>query len=349
MKKWIFLFLLSYAYQPFVNAQIMSEKDTTLVSLFQKIKENEITHVILTTDFDSLLKSRLVKDYPKIKARIIFNNKAGADTMKVKLALRGRYRRKLCDMPPIKLDFSKKELAKKGLNPMYDELKLVTHCLDGTQSEQTLLKEYWTYRLQQQITDNSFQVHLFKITYINTKKPTESRESLAFLIENNLELADRIGGEMVNKFGLTPSKVDITSYHYSLMFNYMIGNLDWNMLYQRNVKYIQTAESLVVVPYDFDQSALVNAPYAKPHPDYRQKKLTDRFCVGRFENATQLKNMAAEFLQESERLHLFKECPYLAEKYKLRMEKYLKSFFKEIQNKRKLKKAFLTSSGGSGE
>ena len=125
--------------------------------------------------------------------------------------------------------------------------------MDEEQSDQTLLKEYWAYQLYQQITPNSFKVHLVKIIYRNTNKPEESTEHFAFLIENNQELADRIGGEMVSRFGVTPTKIDETSYHQAMMFNYMIGNLDWNIMHQRNVKYIQkdTSSPLIIVPYDF--------------------------------------------------------------------------------------------------
>jgi len=328
--------------QQLAVAQTAIEKDT-IHSIFQKIVEDKISHITILSDFDSLLRGRRIKDYPKIKATIIFENGTHQDTMLTKLLLRGRYRRKICDMPPIKLDFVKADLVEMGLDSTYDELKLVTHCLDGVNSNQSLLKEYWTYRLYQEITPNSFKVHLVKITYINKQQPLESKERFAFLIENNQELSDRIGGEMVSKFGLTPTKLDEKSYHHTLFFNYMIGNLDCNILHQRNIKYIQTKESLIVVPYDFDQSALVNASYAKPHPDYKQQNLEDRHAIGSFNNRTALEAMATEFIAKKNQLEIFNQCPYLAEDQKLRMQYYIDSFFEEIEHKRQLRKAFLSS------
>ena len=341
-KQLLYLFILCCIQQQSAVAQTTIEKDT-VNSIFQKIVEDNISHITILSDFDSLLRGRRIKDYPKIKATIIFDNEVHQDTMKTKLVLRGRYRRKICDMPPIKLDFVKADLAEMGLDSTYDELKLVTHCLDEANSNQTLLKEYWTYRLYQELTPNSFKVHLVKITYLNENQPLESEERFAFLIENNKELADRIGGEMVSKFGLTPSKLDEKSYHYTLLFNYMIGNLDCNITHQRNIKYIQTEESLIVVPYDFDQSALVNAPYAKPHPDYQQKNLEDRYPIGNFNNKTALEAMVTEFIAKKNQLQIFNQCPYLAENEKLRMQYYIDSFFEQIEYKRQLRKAFLSN------
>jgi len=325
-------------------AQTTIEKDT-INSIFQKIVRDNISHITILSDFDSLLRGRLVKDSPKIKATIICDNGTYQDTMPTKLLVRGRYRRKICDMPPIKLDFVKSDLVEMGLDSTYDELKLVTHCLDkdGKISNQTLLKEYWTYRLYQELTPNSFKVHLVKITYVNKNQPLESEERFAFLIENNQELADRIGGKMFSKFGLTPSSLNEDSYHHTLLFNYMIGNLDCSITHQRNVKYIQTKESIIVVPYDFDQAALVKAPYARLNPDYKQKHLEERHSIGNFNNKIALETMATEFIAKKNQLQIFKQCPYLAEDQKLMMQNYIDSFFKEVEQKRQLKKVFLSS------
>ena len=97
MKKYIFL-LISCFLQTFIFTQVLSEKASTTNSLFQKIKRDSISHVILTTDYDSLLQGRRINDYPKMKATIIFKNANKADTIGVKVTLRGwcslEYRRR---------------------------------------------------------------------------------------------------------------------------------------------------------------------------------------------------------------------------------------------------------------
>lgn len=314
---------------------------TIPLSLFEKIKGDNIQEVILTADFEKLIATRFVKDAPKQQATLTLKNDSTDWQLPVKITLRGRFRRKKCDLPPIKLDFPKAQLQEMGLHPKFDELKLVTHCLDGTESNQTLLKEYWTYRLYNQLTPNSFQVHLIKITYLDVNNPSNTEERLAFLIENNKELANRMGGTLANKYGMTPEQLDSTSYYQTVLFNFMIGNVDWNIKAQRNIKYIQKDSNLLVVPYDFDQSAIVKAPYAKPHPDSGQKKLEDRLCLGQFPNAAILSTFLQQFSNMKDAFVCFNSCSYLADKHKLRMSAYVDSFYKPLDSKKYLRKTFL--------
>ena len=315
----------------------------TTQSLFEKMKRDSIYQMVLTADFDKLIETRFVTDTPKEQATLSLKNDSTEWQIPVKLALRGRYRRKICDFPPIELDFPKEQLLEMGLHPKFDKLKLVTHCLDSPESNQTVLKEYWAYRMCNQLTPNSFKVHLVQITYIDINNPSKKEERLAFIIENNKELADRIGGKMVSKFGLSPEQLDTHSYYQTLIFNFMIGNVDWNVLAQRNLKYIQKDSNLLVVPYDFDQSAIVHAPYAKPHPDTGQKKLEDRFCLGHFPDINTLKIYLQRFSDLKDAFSCFEQCPYLLEKHKLRMKNYLNSFYKPLDKNKYLRKTFLKS------
>ena len=314
----------------------------TSQSLFEKISEDSIHHVVLAADFSKLIDTRFDKDAPKQQATLTLKKDTTEWQIPVKLALRGRFRRKICDFPPIKLDFPKGQLQEMGLHPKFDELKLVTHCLDNPESNQTLLKEYWSYRLYNQLTPNSFKVHLVKITYLDINNPSDTEERLAFLIENNKELANRLGGKLVDKFGMTPEQLEDTSYYQTMLFNFMIGNVDWNIKAQRNIKYLQKEDStLLVVPYDFDQSALVKAPYAKPHPDAGQKKLEDRLCLGKFPDTDLMNNFLQQFSSLKDEFRYFKDCPHLSAKHKLRMTAYLDSFYKPLESKKYLRKTFL--------
>ena len=304
---------------------------TTTHSLFEKIQEDQIKQLILTADFDKLINTRFDKDAPKEQATITLQSDSTEWQLPVKLALRGRFRRKVCDFPPIKLDFPKARLQEMGLHPKFDELKLVTHCLDGAESDQTLLKEYWAYRLYNQLTPNSFKVHLVKITYLDVNNPSQTEERLAFLIENNKELANRIGGKLVSKFGMKPEQLDSTSYYKTLLYNFMVGNLDWSLLAQRNIKYLQKEDSsLIVIPYDFDQSAIVKAPYARPHPDAGQKKLEDRLLLGHFPDTETMYAFLQKFSNARDQFGVFNQCSHLSNKHKLRMTAYLDSFYKPL-------------------
>ena len=312
-------------------------------TIFQKMVDDNISTIEILTDFDKLLKNKRTLEEQKAELSLVNSNGAKMK-MKIKVRTRGVYRRKFCDLPPLRLNFDDTDLDSLDLNPAYDKLKLVTHCMEEENSEQVLLREYWTYKLYNQITPNSFKVHLIKVVYINTKNKKEQLERLGFIIENNKELADRIGGKLVDKYGLTPSKTTADSYQNCSMFNYMIGNLDWHLQRKRNIKIVQLTNSneLVLVPYDFDMSALVWPSYARLNPDFNQKKFNDRYVVGKFQSEIGLKTTAKKF-QELKVYYLtcFDKCPYLNENSKKKMKNFIQSFYKPLDKEKALKKKFL--------
>ncbi len=304
-------------------------------TIFQKMVRDSFHQVILETDFDTLFKYKKASKN-KYNGKIVFKNEANESIkMDIKIEVRGRSRRKACAMPPLKIDFSKKELKKLGLFPDFDKLKLVTHCQNTEGSDQVLLKEYWAYKLYNQLTPKSYRVHFINITYINSNNPKNKLTRLAFFIENNNELAYRLGGEQVGHFGMTPSKLDKTSYHNTLLFQYMIGNADWDVRVRRNIKLIkpQNDSLLIVVPYDFDYAGLVSAPYARLNPDLKQTNIEQRFCLGAFASKEDLNQTIQRFLAlKDSGFKCYRSCPNLSKKFKKRMDKYLNSFYELLLN-----------------
>ena len=322
---------------------IHATPNTIHPSIFQKLVKEEIRHIKLEADFDYLFQNKKQNE-ERAGNLILVHSDSTTEQFKIKIRPRGVFRRMYCDIPPLRLNFRNKELAKMELDSTFDKLKLVTHCVENPNAEQVLLKEYWAYRLYNNITPHSFKVHLIHITYINTKNKAEQSKHVAFLIENNQEMAARIGGQLVEKYGLTPSKLEANSHQNSIVFNYMIVNLDWHIKRKRNIKFVQLPvdSGIVVVPYDFDMSALVFPSYARLNPDYKQKKFTDRYCVERFTSANALMEIATKFNNlKTENLTAFKECPYLNELSKNQMHGYLKSFYKMLKKEKKCKRQFM--------
>lgn len=313
------------------------------LTIFKKFVKDSIRHISIEADFDSLFNYKKLTD--EQKAKLTITNPDGAiQKLDIKIKTRGVYRRKYCEVPPLRLNFNDSELDSMGLNKAFDKLKLVTHCVENENAEQVLLKEYWTYKLYNELTPNSFKVHLVKVIYINTKDKANQTERFGFLIENNNEMANRLGGELVDKYGLTPSKLEASSHQNAMLFNYMIGNLDWHIERNRNIKLVQipNQKEITVVPYDFDMSAIVFPSYARLNPDYEQESFTERFCVGRFPSKEALTETAQKFLNiKTECLKAFNECPYLTKKSKIGMAVYMKSFYRQLNKKKKLKKTFL--------
>lgn len=340
MSKSIFLSFLAFLCTTFLlTAQVDSTIQNTL---FQKLVKEQFTRLIIEADFDSLVnnKNKNLEQFAKLSFRTVTEKELN---VVVKVRARGLFRRKFCDIPPLRLNFDKEQLAEYQLNIESDKLKLVTHCINS-ERDQALMREYWTYKLYNELSVHSFQVHLLKISYVDKYSKKVLQERMGFIIESNKELATRIGGKLVDKFGLTATNITKDSYQNCMMFNYMIGNLDWNLQSQRNLKLIQLPETekIILIPYDFDMSALVWPSYARLNPDFKQQNFKDRYCVGKFKNIEAVKKQVQIFESlKGVNLNCFDSCPYLTNSSKTLMETYINSFYKIIGKEKRLKKIFL--------
>ncbi|MBX2871030.1 MAG: hypothetical protein KTR30_02995 [Saprospiraceae bacterium] len=312
-------------------------------TIFQHLSEEGYSEMTLELNFDELFEQ--LKSENEHKARLIMSSEVEEATeLQVKIKPRGVFRRYTCDIPPLRFNFSKKELEALGLDAEYDKLKLVAPCFDDPESEQQLLKEYWAYNLYSEITAASFQVHLVKITYVNTGEETFQKEQWAFFIESKDELAHRLGGTVVEQFGTTPIELEQNSYQQTMMFNYMIGNEDWDLVANRNIALVQLEKStsLILIPYDFDYSVFVSPFYLKGSKPIGQQDIDERVLIGQFEDFETLSTTAETFLRaEDPILASFEDFAPLNQQHKHTMSKYLRDFFSLLDNEKKLARQLL--------
>ena len=120
----------------------------------------------------------------------------------IKMRLRGNSRRRVCDFPPLRINFKVDETAQ-SIFEGQDKLKLVTHCKYTKSSQLDLLEEYAAYRIFNLISDVSYNVRLLHITYTDTdgRLKENTFDRYGFLIESASALASRIGGEPVHAPG----------------------------------------------------------------------------------------------------------------------------------------------------
>jgi hypothetical protein len=256
------------------------------------------------------------------------NSNGTMQQLQGEIGVRGHARRNICDFPPLKLKFSKENLAAAGWNPEYKSLKLVTHCIND--NEDLLLREYLTYKMLQQLTENSFRVQLAKVMYRSNK---DTLKTYAFLIENNEEMAERLGGTLIESELSKLTSIDAEQYSLMTVFQYMIGNTDWNMAKQHNIKLIRIAEktAFLPVPYDFDYSGMVNANYALPPAKLPIKSVRERFFQWRGTNATPLQQALELFREKKNVLYeLVINFEPLSMDSRLDMLSYMDSFYKDL-------------------
>lgn len=234
--------------------------------------------VILRMPFDSIY----AKSPNEQMAIISFTDDTGREFRRsLRVGVRGKFRRHLCTFPPIRLNFSKKRLEEDGMS-RHDKLKLVTPCFEGDRGQELVLREYLAYKLYAQLSPYAFRVQLLEITYRDLLRKHPDQTVFAFVLEDTDEMAERLGGvELENGRGIAPEQFDRRAETTQALFEYMIGNLDWNLAMSRNLKMVELPNGTVLpVPYDFDFSALVHAPYARLNTAVGQDHAGQRIYLG---------------------------------------------------------------------
>ena len=155
-----------------------------LSTIFDFLVEKEITEITLEAEFDSILNSKKFEQY--LDGIFSFIDKKNAKkNIPVKIKQRGKYRRRVCNFPPLKLKFAKKYLRALELDIKSSNLKIITHCLeDPYKSKENLLREFLAYKLYEFHSEKYFRVHL---VYVKYKTPNEARhrfERYAIILED---------------------------------------------------------------------------------------------------------------------------------------------------------------------
>ncbi|MEM9847610.1 MAG: hypothetical protein AAF847_06955 [Bacteroidota bacterium] len=310
-------------------------------SIFELMTEQQYTKMTLLADFDDFRANRF-KEHRQAAVLEFSDRKGAKERWDIQIEVRGKYRRRICDdMPPIRLIFPKETLRKQHCKTAHRKYKLVTHCLENDGSDQTVLKEYWAYQMYERLSPHSFKTNLLEITYLNTADRSTTHH-MGFIIENEKELAARIGGKRAKTWGLSQDSIQQASYQNMLLFQYMIGNTDWGIPMLRNLILVRSADNkTLAIPYDFDASGLVDAPYALPNPNLRQKDIRQRIAMGTFDDAATLGLAAERFLVQYKQAWCFEECTYLDRAAKKDMDDYLSAFLRLLENEKRRNKVFL--------
>ena len=260
----------------------------------------------------------------------------------LKLRTRGNYRRakEHCDFAPIRLNFTKSEVAG-TLFDGQDKLKLVTHCQNDEPAYQNLvMREYLAYRLLHELTPKSFAVRLMRIHYLDTES-RKTRTRYGFVIEENDAVAKR-NGMKIAKVGLITNKY-LEPGQASLIhvFQYMIGNTEYSVLRPEpdkdcchNAELMAPKGQSLYTPlaYDFDFSGFVDAPYAEPNPRYDLPSVRMRLFRGSCQYDEQLEATLRYFKEKKDALYaIIDNTKPLTRLTRASTRRYLDSFYARIE------------------
>jgi len=310
------------------NNTFASSESETLQSIFDVLYYQELLEINLEMNVDSVFADR--KSNLKHPAKLSFKDKNGTvQDWDIKVHLRGRYRRIKCEnLPPLKLDFKKKDLTEAGL-AKFDDLKLVTYCVNDLEAaKQLLLKEYLVYKMYNEITPQSFRVQLVSINYLD-KNTGVVNSQFGFLIEDTAQLRSRLNVSKREKaYGLTKERFNTGQVKVVALFNYMIGNSDWSIQNNRNIKVMDKDEKCLLIPYDFDFSGFVDAPYASVKPEHGIRTTKTRVYLGFKKDVENLKSAKRILkMKQPDFIKIIKDCKWLSSKNRKELVKYINSYY----------------------
>lgn len=312
-----------FALTAFLLLQSSLFAQTTTNSVFSFLTRDESTAIQMELDVNELLVSKKNNQY--LPATL---TTADGTAFKIEVRARGKFRRKNCEIPPIKLKFSKKSLAARGLDTL-NEVKLTLPCYDDPRGEDLILREYLAYRMFEKLSPYHLKVRLVRLTLRDTKTAESKKQVYALLVEHDEELAVRLGGTIVETYNLGAKEVDYEQYALNVVFQYMIGNTDWELATFRNIYQFKSAQDGKVkpIPYDFDFSGFVSAPYATPAVTTGLKSVQDRYLMADGVPNGSLRSAVQTVKNARRQLMPLLNARWLSDETSTELKEYLGKFF----------------------
>ncbi|MES2646069.1 MAG: hypothetical protein V4717_04280 [Bacteroidota bacterium] len=323
----------------FLNNTTLSAQTTLKQKAF--FNDTSIIPVTFSTDMGNLTSGKIKDGKQPGRFTATFNEQKM--TGKVIVNTRGKMRKSICFIPPLKIDFLKDSGSFWG--PL-KTLKLVSPCESNPNYEQLLVKEYLVYKMYNVLTDLSFKVRLLQLTYEDEKGKKKPITQYAFFLEDEDQMAKRNQCISIENNKYLTDATDYNQITLTCIFEYMIGNTDWSVPNNHNIRLIRSKKDSfakpIAVPYDFDYSGIVNAPYATPDPELEIQYVTERLYRGFPRKMEQLEPIIQKFKdKKADILAVVNNCMLLKPYDKKEMISYLEEFYKQIDKPSTVKTIFM--------
>lgn len=313
--------------------------------LFQ---DNETLHVTMIAPFTTLVRERPKDDY--LTGMFEYAESDGTTVnLDLEIRTRGNFRHKNCKYPPLSLNL-KKSQTRGTLFDKQNKLKLVIPCDYSARYEQGVLREYLAYKILNAATNMSFRVRLLRVTYVNTEETRSGEVRYGFLIEHKNRLAKRydlkdleIGRTKVAS--IQPDQLNLTS-----VFEFLIGNTDFspiagapgNECCHNYVLFGNDIDPVIAIPYDFDQSGFVDAPYAAPNPRFRIRTVRQRLYRGRCVNNEHIPASLRKFRERRDSIYaLVSEQEGLDSRVRKKLVRYIDDFYELIDDSKDVEREII--------
>jgi hypothetical protein len=274
------------------------------------------------------------------------------DTINLEVAPRGKSRLTsgICDFPGLWFFFP--EGAPGTEFEGQSALPVVTHCKDRDSYEQLAVLEYLAYRTYNILTELSLRVRLARIEYYDSERGRLVAGRLGFFTENYNDLVARSNWLRLRVPAVNPAEYEPDQRALFEVFQYFIGNTDWSYALGapdeseccHNVVPVgEYAGPVFPVPFDFDQSGLVDAPYATVDPSIPVRNVRERLFRGICSPQEQLNRALGMFeVYESEVRGLFENADFLNDRNRSKALRYVEEFYRTITDDRRVEREFLS-------
>jgi hypothetical protein len=269
-------------------------------------------------------------------------------TYPITLTTRGITRKtiQVCDFPPLRVEFTRPAPAG-SLFDHQQHLKLVTHCKRSPDFQQKVLLEYSAYKLYNLMTPLSFRVRLANVDYVDeTGRPYISR--IGYFLEEASKVAKRNAMTLAHMPDTVDGQLlDRAASAKFAVFEYMISNYDWALragpkgqecCHNNRLLSSGSGRPLTPVPYDFDWSGLVDAPYAGPPEGINIGNLRQRDYRGYCAHQAEARAFAAQLApRRAEFLGVFAAIPGLEPREQGKAASFIQGFFNDLDSGKMLK------------
>lgn len=328
------------------SSKVQTSTPDSAATSFRLFEDEELLEITLGFDLSTYFRTKPKTDY--LKANITFHlSETDSLSKDIRLRTRGEFRNLNCYFAPIELNLKKVDFGYTDLNNI-GKLKLVPECQSGGgQNSNYVLREYLIYKLFNLLTDTSFRVRLLRINYIDTGKKRRPISQYGFFIEPLDLLTARTNSVVIKSPALTQRNVVPFVMDRLAIFNYMIGNYDYSLPGQHNVKVIKPlivdpSALAIAVPYDFDWTGFVNAEYAIPAENVGIESIRERLFVGICRTRETYEKALEIFIgMKDEFYNLIDEFPFLNKREKRDMTLYLDEFYNDTTGKKRILDIFL--------
>lgn len=309
--------------------------------------------LVISAPFPALVRAAKSGTNPFPATLSVMDGAGPAQTIPIQLRPRGLTRRTggYCAFPPLSLNFDK--AAVKGtVFQGQKRLKLVTYCNTPADQEQRIVLEYLVYRLYNLVTPLSYRVRAADVTYRNGDREG-GLTRFGFLIEDIDDVADRNQREELEAKSkqVSAAQLDPRAAGRAALLEFMVGNLDWDFLAApggenccHNSRFLaakdatpQTATAVVPLPYDFDYSGFVDAPYAVVPEGLKVTSVTDRLYRGYCVSAGQMPAVIDEFRgKRAEMMAVINGDPRLNPRFRAKAARFMEGFFAVLDDPAKV-------------